>query len=243
MVFEGLKAVIGEAAPERRGGGGAPLRRFLYYVHSPDPSHLRIHVTDFHSNTWEALRSVSQFEDMKDSIGFGGTWSDFMDYFLASIQSNDVKLILDGQSDSRGAGSARLVAQKAKGMPVIVISLLQLDDPEAREAISNLSLELFSIYKSTCSLPQGDQRHGIQSVGVLSTAKDANGSVKGNLNSYSKKQKLPDTTTGASSDQSNHDASKDTRPAKVVNTRVVPVHRRSKVRGAVLLNPEDDVND
>lgn len=54
-----------------------------------------------------------------------------------------------------GAGNAKLVVQKAKGMPVIVISLLKLDEPEARESISNLSLELFSFYKSTSSLVPG----------------------------------------------------------------------------------------
>jgi len=41
-----------------------PLRPFLFHVHAPDSSHLVIHVTDFHSDTWEAHLSVSSLEDI-----------------------------------------------------------------------------------------------------------------------------------------------------------------------------------
>lgn len=38
----------------------------------------------------------------RDNIGIGGSWSEFIDYFVASIKSEDVKLVLHGQSDSGG---------------------------------------------------------------------------------------------------------------------------------------------
>lgn len=38
----------------------------------------------------------------RDIIGIGGTWSDFIDYLTASIKSEDVKLVLEGQPKSDG---------------------------------------------------------------------------------------------------------------------------------------------
>ncbi|XP_056158807.1 uncharacterized protein LOC115667135 isoform X3 [Syzygium oleosum] len=148
MLFEEFEAIFGEPKVEWSSGGGHPLRRLLYYVHAPDPSHLRIHVTDFHSNTWEAIRSVHQLEDMRDNIGIGRSWSEFIDYFVASIKSEDVKVVLHGQSDS-GATSAKLVAQKAKGMPLIFVTLVKLVDFAAREVMGNLSMQLFMAFKNT----------------------------------------------------------------------------------------------
>lgn len=34
----------------------------------------------------------------RDVTGIGGSWSDFLDYVLASIKSDDVKLVLEGDS-------------------------------------------------------------------------------------------------------------------------------------------------
>lgn len=38
----------------------------------------------------------------RDSIGIGGSWSDFIDYLIASVKSEDVKLVLEGHSNSDG---------------------------------------------------------------------------------------------------------------------------------------------
>lgn len=38
----------------------------------------------------------------RDGIGIGGSWSDFVEYFIASIKSEDIKLVIDGQSMSGG---------------------------------------------------------------------------------------------------------------------------------------------
>ena len=48
-----------------------------------------------------------------------------------------------------GAASAKLVAQKTKGMPVISISLTKLTGSAASEAIAKLSLQLFQAFKNT----------------------------------------------------------------------------------------------
>jgi hypothetical protein len=55
-----------------------------------------------------------------------------------------------------GVSSAKLIAQKSKGMPLITIPLTKLVDSGASEAVSNLSLSLFKAFKSIkCSLGDG----------------------------------------------------------------------------------------
>lgn len=243
MLFEDFEAIFGEPKVEWSNRAGHPLRRFLYYVHAPDPSHLRIHVTDFHSNAWEALRSVHELEDMRDSIGIGGSWSEFIDYFVASIKSEDVKLVLHGQSDSGGATSAKLVAQKAKGMPLIFVALVKVVDFAAREVIGNLSMQLFMAFKNTQTSLAEEQERYLQFTKLVTAEKEKNESIENKLESFSKRQKLPITSALAMSDASNHSTEKevaqDASSARVTN-RVVPAHRRSKVRGVLLQNPEDE---
>lgn len=60
MGFEDFGAIFGEAKPDWTNESC----RFLFHIGAIDSSHLRIHVTDFHSRTWEAVRSVEQLEDM-----------------------------------------------------------------------------------------------------------------------------------------------------------------------------------
>lgn len=47
-----------------------------------------------------------------------------------------------------GAANAKVIAQKAKGMPRILISLVKLLDADASEAMVKLSLELYKAYKN-----------------------------------------------------------------------------------------------
>ncbi|KAL2521283.1 uncharacterized protein Fot_25206 [Forsythia ovata] len=84
----------------------------------------------------------------RDNIGIGGNWSEFVDYITASIKSEDVKLIVEGQSKSGGASHAKLIAQKGKGMPRISISLAKLLDGAASQAMAKLSLELHREFKN-----------------------------------------------------------------------------------------------
>jgi len=47
-----------------------------------------------------------------------------------------------------GVKTARLVSQKAKGMPRINVPLTKMVESSASEAMANLSLELFRAFKS-----------------------------------------------------------------------------------------------
>uniref|UniRef100_A0A3Q7ERA0 Uncharacterized protein n=1 Tax=Solanum lycopersicum TaxID=4081 RepID=A0A3Q7ERA0_SOLLC len=148
MGFDELEPVFGRLNAEWSAPHKTPLKPFLFHVHglSTDPSTLCVCATDFHSNTWHALKSAQELEDMRDRTGIGGSWSDFVDYLIAAVKSEDVKLVMDGQSKVGGAAHAKLVAQKAKGMPRIAISLSKLVDTAATEAMANLSLALYTTF-------------------------------------------------------------------------------------------------
>ncbi|KAF9609093.1 hypothetical protein IFM89_013347 [Coptis chinensis] len=63
-----------------------------------------------------------EFEDMSDDMGVGGWWSEFVDYDIESLKSDNVKLVV-GSAKSKnsdadhGAKLAKLIAHKSKGMP------------------------------------------------------------------------------------------------------------------------------
>ncbi|KAK4845920.1 hypothetical protein QYF36_010681 [Acer negundo] len=229
----------------------SPPGRFLFHVHSPDSSYLAIHVTDFLSNTWEAKRTVSQLEDMRDDIGIGGSWSDFIDYLTASIKSEDVKLVFQTNSHSDGIASAKLVAQKSKGMPRISISLTKLVGFAASEALSNLSLGLFETFKSTQHILIQEQERSCLLTKVISAEKEKNEKIESQLEQHSKRQKSQNMNSSEMSDVSDpsmnngllnspdKQSARDPVSSKVAN-RVIPAHRRAKVRGAILLDTEDD---
>ena len=217
-------------------------RQFLFYLHAPDSLHLGIHVTDFHSNTWEAVRSVSQLEDMQDSIGVGGSWSEFIDYVVSSIKSEDAKLILEGRSDTDGAASAKLVAQKSKGMPKISFALTKLVGSAATEAIANLSLQLFKEFKSINEFYGEERKRSMQLSKVVSEEKERNDSIQSQLDQYTKRQKIQrigSSDINGAQNSPEKQAVRDTKSTKVVN-RVVPAYRRAKVRGAVLQDMDDE---
>ncbi|XP_056696672.1 uncharacterized protein [Spinacia oleracea] len=176
--LEEFQPIFGEAKPEfeasaTSNGDGVPaLTPFLFRVSSVDSSHLVFHVTDFRSNTWEARRSVHQLDDMRDGIGIGGSWSDFINYLTASLKSKDVKLIMDWQPKSSGVTSAKLVARKTKGMPLMSISLTKLGSSSASEAVANLSLELYRAYSILQDSFVKEQKRCCQLTEVFSTEKN-----------------------------------------------------------------------
>lgn len=252
MGFEGFEPIFGEPKVEWAAAQDSlPLLSFLFHARAPDPSHLRIHVTDFHSNTWEAVRSVVQLEDMRDNIGIGGSWSDFVDYIRTSIKSQELKLVMEGHSNSDGAAYAKLVAQKSKGMPLISISLTKLVDSAASEAMANLSLELFKAFKNVRYSLVEEQERSLQLTKVISAEKERNESMQSQLELYSKRQKLQKMNASDKADVSAPIMSnglqnspgkltaRDTGSTKVAN-RVVPTYRRAKVRGVLLQDTEDD---
>lgn len=257
--FEDFEAIFGEAKPEWETTPSnpecLPLNPFLFRVFAADPSHLRFHATDFGSYTWEATRSLHQLEDMRDSIGIGGSWLDFMNYVISSLRSKDVKLVLEWQSNSNGAKFAKLVARKSKGLPLISISLSKLSNPAASEAMASLSLELFKAYTVLHDSFISEQERCCQLSQVTSAEKEKSQAIKRKLDAamHSESQRLQKTSDVGNiaspfdSDTSSVTAalnSSERQPAAEgqstkVTSRVVPAHRRAKVRGAVLHDIED----
>lgn len=245
MALEGFRPIFREARVVCANADLLPSHKFLFHVKVSDPPRLRIFITDFHANSWEAVRTVDQLEDMRDSIGIGGSWSEFVDYLAASLKSEDSKLVL------QGAASAKLVAQKSKGMPVISISLVKLVDCDATEAIANFSLELFKAFKDMQSSISRETEHLYEK--AISIDQTKNESNKGKQHSFSrreKRQKLSvlDVADGSDSLVCSEDSSVDKlqdSPDKVtvrekVTNRVVPAYRRAKRRGAFIQDMEGD---
>ncbi|XP_038997711.1 uncharacterized protein LOC120122661 isoform X1 [Hibiscus syriacus] len=251
-VLEEFEPIFGQPKVEWTGSnsGLGQSSEFVFYLHSPDPSHLRICVTDFRDATWESVRSVSQLDDMRDSVGIGGSWSDFIHYILASVKSEDVKLLLEALPDSNDTKSAKLVAQKSKGMPRISFSLTKLTASAASDAMANLSLELFKAFKGLQHLFIQEQERCLQLKIMLSAEKEKNETIQSQLELNSKRQKLQKTMNsldkadvsapGQSSPGKCHKhAAQDPSPAKVTK-RAVPARRRAKVRGVVLQDSENE---
>lgn len=246
MELNEFEALFGEAKAETSSG----VRTFLFQVHAPDKTQVRVDVTDFMSMTFGAVRSVQQLDDMRDEIGIGGSWSEFLEYLVNSIKFGDVKLVLEGQSTSDGPASARLIAHKAKGMPRISISMARLSGSAAKEAMARLSLDMFKTYKSNHKLLVEEQEGRHQLTKMLSAEQEKSKNLQKQLDGllYTKRHKSQNIHDNLASDNSSvttlHDApdkQSDKNPSPIKATkRVVPAHRRSKVRGALLQDTEDD---
>ncbi|XP_021274375.1 uncharacterized protein LOC110409378 isoform X2 [Herrania umbratica] len=241
-VLEEFEPIFGEPKVEWTGSssGSGQSSGFLFYVHSLDSSHLRIYVSDFRDTTWESVRSVLQLEDMRDSVGIGGSWSDFIHYLLASIKSEDVKLLLEAMPNSSDTKSAKLVAQKSKGMPRISFSLTKLTGSAATDAMANLSLELFKAYKGLQSLFMQEDRY-LQLTKAISAEKEKNENIQSQLELNSKRHKADVSNPSMTNCQNSPDkqVARDPGPTKVTK-RVAPVYRRAKVRGVILQDSEND---
>ncbi|XP_071704250.1 uncharacterized protein [Rutidosis leptorrhynchoides] len=226
-----------------------PIRTFLFQVHaSQDSCHLRFHVTDFFSNSFEALQSIQQLDDMRDDIGIGGSWSEFLEYLVNSIKLGDVKLVLEG-SNSDGPESARLIVQKSKGMPRISISLRKLVGTVANEAMARLSLDMYKAFKSNHQLLVEEQESRNRLAKMLSAEQEKSEHALKQLDGlYSNRHKFQKTHDKFTSDTSSgptlndvSDKQPDQNPSPMKQTkRVLPAHRRSKVRGVLLQDTEDD---
>uniref|UniRef100_A0A2P2J6Z9 Uncharacterized protein n=2 Tax=Rhizophora mucronata TaxID=61149 RepID=A0A2P2J6Z9_RHIMU len=249
MGFENFEPIIGEPEAEWKdstGSGSYPLRRFLMHVYAPDYHNLKIHVTDYFSSTFEALKSVVQLEDMRDSIGVGGSWSEFVDYMVASIKSESVKLVLERHSDADVY--AKLVAQKSKGMPVISMPLTRVVGSAASDAMANISFELFTSFKVMQNLVVQEQERCSELRRMISTEMERSESSQSQLEKKQKFEKMnlsskADATAPLAVNGSQN--SPDKRAAQgafssKVAARVVPVYRRTRVRGALLQDTEHD---
>ncbi|XP_050208138.1 uncharacterized protein LOC126657485 [Mercurialis annua] len=221
MGFEEFKAIYAQPKVECSSSDYP----FLMHIFAPDDSHLQICATDFHSNTFAAVKSLEQLDDMRDSIGIGGSWSEFIDYLVASLQSEDLKLMLHNPG---GVASAKLVAQKSKGMPLISVSLPKLTDSAANDAIARLSFALFNTLK-------GNECASMLTK-VVSVEKDA--SIQSQAEKRQKSGKMNSSDNGSQNPPDKRSAQDPT--SKKVTNRVVPAYRRAKVRGALLQDTEDD---
>ncbi|KAM5569673.1 hypothetical protein ABKV19_016934 [Rosa sericea] len=179
---------------------------------------------------------------MQDSIRIGGTWSEFIDYLVNSIKSEDTKLVLEGPSNSDGAAAAKLVAQKAKGMPKISIAMTKLVSSAATEAIANLSLQLFKEFKSINESYVEERERSMELSKVVSAEKERNDSIQSQLELYTKRQKIQridSSDINGAQNSPEKQATRNTKSTKAVN-RVVPAYRRAKVRGTILQDIEDE---
>ncbi|XP_074268520.1 uncharacterized protein LOC141591920 [Silene latifolia] len=251
-----LETIFGEAKAEWEGGsssnnGGPKLNPFLYRVYASDPSHLTLHVSDFRQNTWESRRSILQLEDMRDSIGISGSWSDFVNYVVTSLKSKDVKLVIKWQPKLNDAVSAKLVARKSKGMPLLTISLSKLDHSAASEAMANMSLELFKAYNILKDPFGTEQDRCCRLTHTISAEKeDKSLTVKRKLDTatntekqaFQKTSDIGSTASPLNSETSSVTAAQNTTQVQSskVPHRVVPAFRRAKVRGAVLHDSDEE---
>ncbi|KAL5174042.1 hypothetical protein HKD37_08G020609 [Glycine soja] len=215
-------------------------RPFFFHAYSPDSSHLRY------------------------IVRIGGSWSEFAGYFVTSLKSQDLKLLLELDSSSYGVVShAKLVAQKSKGMPLITIPLIKLvDSAAAMEVKSNFCSSLseaFEIKSMECSLEKGVAipfilHQFFESWLNMSTLSIP---IRKEMKPYNwnsdKSFKISNSENGVSTDglQNSPDkqAAWDTGATKVKN-RKVPAHRRqytsltlffhrTKVRGALLHDSDE----
>lgn len=242
--MEDLEAIFGEAKGEWSAPNSPPLRPFLFYASPSSPSTLKIQATDFHSSTWEAVRSIEQLEDMRDMTGIGGSWSEFMDYIVACLKSNGVKLVLEGQPSQPAAAYSKLVAKKANGMPLISFKLNKLEDANAKEAMANISLKLYGTHKDLRHLFLTEQERCSELLKIISSEKEKKESLQKQLDSLllNKRQKPQMMTEMANSSisQSPDKVAAHNQGSSKAPKRVVPAHRRTKVRGAILHDSEDD---
>ncbi|KAL3686210.1 hypothetical protein R1sor_004232 [Riccia sorocarpa] len=153
---ENFEAVYGQARGEIMGKPGISTHLpFLFAFQSTDLLHLCLSITDFHSQTWRAEFSVDQLEDMRDEVGIGGSWSEFLVYLRAALASDSVKLIFSGPAnavDGHGATSASVVAQKVKGTPRLLLPVTKLEGLHVQDAMASISLGLFRSYHAQSSV-------------------------------------------------------------------------------------------
>ncbi|KAH7685299.1 hypothetical protein IHE45_04G030700, partial [Dioscorea alata] len=245
--FADLDPVFGEAKAEwshSSASPASPLHQFLFQARALDPSCLEIVATDFHSHTFDLKLTVLELEDLRDDVGIGGSWFEFLDYLIASLSSEDVKLVLD----SPDAAHCKLIAHKSI-------------NSSANDAMASLSLALFGVFKQKQNDVKKEKEHSRQLAISLSSEKERCESLQRQLDScsFSKMRKAPklkasdDNTLPVSDTINNLDASlvsktqraldvpsgRDAQPVKAVH-RAAPVNRRAKVRGALLQDSKDD---
>lgn len=149
--FEGFEPIFGAAEGQLVCATSGEALTFLFYLREGGSEHLVIHVTDFHANTWYAELSTEFLEDLKDEIGIGGPWEEFVQYVRAVFLSPNVKIHLKGSPSAmvhEGATSAILSGQKAERNPKLRFRLTKLHGTAASDAMGSISVEMFKVFRS-----------------------------------------------------------------------------------------------
>ncbi|KAI5071114.1 hypothetical protein GOP47_0013365, partial [Adiantum capillus-veneris] len=174
-MMEGFNAVFGQAEGSLEEAVPCALLPFVFLLHSSDGKNLRFHISDFHSNTWQAVRTPELLEELRDQVGIGGSREDFLQYIRDAFSSDNVKLILGGPASSiggHGATSARVVAQKSKGMPRISLNLEKLVGPSAEDVMGLITVELLRAYKYQSKALDAEQKSASQLKETLAKSKE-----------------------------------------------------------------------
>ncbi|GLJ04728.1 hypothetical protein SUGI_0002120 [Cryptomeria japonica] len=182
-----FQPLFGEAKAELEAATPHALLPFLYIIQALDGSKLRVQITDFHSNTWETVKTADQLEQLRDEVGIGGSWHDFLSYLGAAFSSDNVKLILGGPTSSvggYGATFAKFTAQKSKGMPRVSIYLKKLADPLASDAMGNISVEIFRAFKQKSDALVMAEGHLSQMSVIMASEKEKTEQLQKQLETY-----------------------------------------------------------
>ncbi|PNT67827.1 uncharacterized protein LOC100833501 isoform X1 [Brachypodium distachyon] len=160
-------SVFGGAMPE----GHPTPHPVLFRAHARSAAALRVVATDCHSLAWDCSLSVADLEDLRDDVGIGGSWSDFLDYLKSSLSSGAVKLLFaaDQLQNSPGADGAKIVATKAKGLPRITIALSRVTGAAVSDVVAEFSLALYASYRTMQEHASRDQQRISQLMGSLSS--------------------------------------------------------------------------
>ncbi|KQJ97679.1 uncharacterized protein LOC100833501 isoform X6 [Brachypodium distachyon] len=254
-------SVFGGAMPE----GHPTPHPVLFRAHARSAAALRVVATDCHSLAWDCSLSVADLEDLRDDVGIGGSWSDFLDYLKSSLSSGAVKLLFaaDQLQNSPGADGAKIVATKAKGLPRITIALSRVTGAAVSDVVAEFSLALYASYRTMQEHASRDQQRISQLMGSLSSERENNEIMQKQLEALSfldrrkatKPKLVADqipTVCGvtvvsdqviAPVQQQTPVASPSKPPPVKATKRVAPISRRARTRGALLQDNEDDEVD
>uniref|UniRef100_J3M325 Uncharacterized protein n=1 Tax=Oryza brachyantha TaxID=4533 RepID=J3M325_ORYBR len=251
--MDAFGSVFGEAKPPE-----PPLRPLLFHAHSQALS-LRLVATDLHSLAWDRSLSVSDIDDLRDDVGIGGSWSDFLEYLKSCLSSGEVKLLFAANT---ALDRVNLVATKAKGLPRITISLHRVTASAVNDVIANFSLSLYAAYRTTQDHASRERERASQLMESLSSEKEKNEIMQKQLEALSfldkrkatKPKLVANQFPGVSgvaqgSDQVIVPAEQQMPvvspiklpPAKATK-RIAPVSRRAR-RGALLQDTEENVEE
>jgi len=132
---------------------------FLFCLRAKDDTHLQFFTTDFHSNTWLVEKSIGELEELRDDVGVGESWEDFIGYMRDAFASGNVKMVLGGPMGSRGHASAKVRAQKVKGTPRIDLKLSKLEGNAAHDIMGAIVNSLFKVFQACSSALSAENAH------------------------------------------------------------------------------------